>query len=127
MNKFKQVFPAGPGAFTFRVTLPGGIKFQAEESWPSQEDAAFYADLLKFYVTKKFGLKSSSLLPSLPHSAFSSALRDAGICRDNLDDVQYAMSFSTKEMLLNGGHEMLTEFAANQKAAAAGWETPTTP
>lgn len=101
--------------------LPAGLKFQCEESWGTQEEAAFSVDLLKFYVTKKFGLKGSSLLPSLPHAVFSSMLCEVGVSRDKLEDVKYAMSHSTKEMLLNGGHQLLTEFAANQKA---GWDEP---
>lgn len=122
MNKYKQVFPAGRGAFTFRLMLPAGHKFQCEESWETQEQAAFYADLLKFYITKKFGLKSSSLRPSLPLAVFFSMLRDAGIPKDKLEDIfNYALSFSTREMLLNGVHQLLTEYAANQKA---GWDEP---
>lgn len=124
MNKYKQVFPAGAGTYTFRLTLPAGIKFQAEESFSSQEDAAFQCDLLKFYVTKFFSLKSSSLLPSLPLALFFSMLRETGIDPAILSDVRFAMSYSTKEMMLNGGHDALAEFAANQKSAVAGWNEP---
>lgn len=124
MNQFKQVFPAGAGAFTFRLTLPGGLKFQAEESWDSQEDAAFHCDLLKFYVSKFFGLKSSSLLPSLPLARFFELLRETGVDPANIGDVRFAMSYSTKEFMLHGGHETLVEFVANQKSAVAGWNEP---
>lgn len=124
MSKFKQVFPAGAGAFTFRLTLPGGLKFQAEESWDRREDAAFAVDTLKFYVSKKFGLRGSSLLPSLPLAVFFSMLRDCGAHRDNLDEVKYILSHSTKEWLLNGGHETLTEYSNELKSARLGWEEP---
>lgn len=124
MSKFKQVFPAGAGAFTFRLTLPAGIKFQAEESWDRQEEAAFAVDALKFYVSKKFGLRGSSLLPSLPVASFFSSLRQIGADRNNLEDLNAVLSFSTREMLLNGGNELLAEHAANLKAAKSGWEEP---
>lgn len=95
--------------FVFRLPLPGH-RFVSDEVFDTEEEAAFAADVFKLHVLSSYCLKDKSLSPTLPQARFDELLALAG---GNTSDLKDLLTFSCKEYLANGGHELLTVLKEN--------------
>lgn len=114
MKLYRQTYKTETG-YTFRISLPGH-KFTCLETFDTQEDASFAADLFKLLLVKRYRLNGNTMWPSLPAEVFSRLLAETGIDKSSTDDLFSALSASCKDYLLDGGHETLSEFASFQGA-----------
>lgn len=113
-KQYKQVHQAARGYF-FRITLPVA-KFQCEERWDHAMDAAFFADVFKHFLVKKYRLTGNTMWPSLPPDIFAKMAAEVGLDRASLDSLTDALPSSCREFLLNGGNEELEKHRDEQRA-----------
>lgn len=114
MKHLLHVFYYGKHRFHFRLTLLGQ-RFVPAESWTFPRDAGFWADCLKFYVRKTYGLRGPSVAFTLAPDVFTSHAEGLGINLRNLPELLTAMPPSCRDYI-SFGHDVLLDFAMTQNA-----------
>lgn len=109
MKEFKHVYRMGRG-YIFRLSLPGH-RFVSREVQATAEDAAFYCDVFKSYLSSTYRLTGSTLTRSLAPSRFSTILSEAGV---EPGDVSPLLPPSCREYLELVGHEAISSYVAAQ-------------
>lgn len=115
MNKLRHVFSIA-NKFSFRLALPGH-KFICSERFDSERECAEAADFFKLFLVRQYGVKGSSVLPSLPIDDFKALIIEIGLDSHNMKDIFIQLSGSCKSFVQEGGGDMIQDYMKSEALA----------